>query len=103
MPQFPNLISDSFLVTSTIEFLQSIGGRASAVSVVDRVMKINKPEPNLARLFVSDLTERDSRLRLNEDFVEFIAPDHEAIELSKTGFVVFDLETTVQSFAVPDN
>jgi len=94
MPQFPNLISDSVLVTSTIDFLLSTGGRASAVSVVDRVMNISKPEPNLAKLLVSDLADRDPRLRLDEEFVEFVAHDHEAIDLSETGFVVFDLETT---------
>lgn len=57
-------------------------------------MKIRRPEPNLARLLVSDLINRDPRLRLNEDFVEFIGKSHESIDLTKAEFVVFDLETT---------
>ncbi len=94
MPQFSNLVSDSILITSTVDFLRSIGGRASAVSIVDSVMKINKPEPGLARLLVSDLATRDARLRLNDDFVEIVELDHDGIDLGQTGFVVFDLETT---------
>ena len=94
MPPFPNLISDSLLVKETIDFLESLGGRATAVNVVDYVMKISKPEPNLARMLCSDLTDRDPRIVLTDDFVEFIACDHEAINLAETGFVVFDLETT---------
>src|SRR5690606_32991787 len=94
MPQFSNLVSDSLLITSTVDFLRSIGGRASAVSIVDSVMKISKPEPGLARLLVSDLATRDARLRLTDDFVEIVELDHDDIDLTKTGFVVFDLETT---------
>lgn len=90
----PNLVSKSFLINATIDYLRSVGGRSSAVKVVDRVMKIRKPERQLARLLVADLVSRDARLRLSEDTVEFIAADHEAIELSGTSFVVFDLETT---------
>ncbi|MBC7898503.1 MAG: 3'-5' exoribonuclease [Saprospiraceae bacterium] len=94
MPPYPNLFSESLLINETITFLKSIGGSASAVRVVDYVMKIRKPEPNLARLLVSDLTDRDPRLMLTDNTVEFIGLNHEAIELQKTGFVVFDLETT---------
>jgi DNA polymerase III epsilon subunit family exonuclease len=94
MRSFPNLISDSLLVNETIALLRSFGGRASAVKVVDYVMKIRRPEPNLARLLVSDLINRDPRLQLNEDFVEFIGTSHESIDLTKAEFVVFDLETT---------
>lgn len=90
----PNLISDSLLINATIEFLSSTGGRASAVTVVDYIMNIRKPEPGLARLLVADLVNRDSRLALNEDDVELVACDHDAIELRDAGFVVFDLETT---------
>jgi DNA polymerase-3 subunit alpha (Gram-positive type) len=94
MPPSPNLISESLLINSTIDYLISTGGKATAVRVVDRVMKIRKPEPNLARLLVSDLVSRDSRLRLTEDTVEFVGRDHETIDLGQTGFVIFDLETT---------
>jgi DNA polymerase III, alpha subunit (gram-positive type) len=94
MPPFPNLISNSFLVNATIDYLTSIGGSASAVRVVDRVMKIRNPEQNIARLLVSDLVERDSRLRLTEDLVEFVNAEHDLIDLAKTSFVILDLETT---------
>ena len=63
MPPYPNLISDSLLINETIQLLQSFGGRASAVKVVDFVMNISAPEPNLARLLVSDLAETDPRLQ----------------------------------------
>ncbi len=62
MPPYPNLVSESLLINLTIDFLISIGGSASAVSVVDYVMKIRKPEPRLAKLLVSDLIDRDPRL-----------------------------------------
>lgn len=94
MPLYPNLISESLLIAETIDFLESLGGRATAVRVVDYVMKINRPEPGLARLLISDLVGRDPRLILNEDTVEFIGRNHETLELGSSGFVVFDLETT---------
>ena len=50
----------------------SFGGRTTAVNVVDYVMRIRKPEPKVAMLLVSDLVERDPRLFLNEDIVEFV-------------------------------
>jgi DNA polymerase III epsilon subunit family exonuclease len=74
--------------------LRARGGRASAVKIVDYVMKIRKPEPSLARLLVSDLVERDPRLKLNEDHVELVNRGHETRVLADTDFVVFDLETT---------
>jgi len=94
MPPYPNLVSESLLVNITIDFLISVGGSASAVNVVDYVMKINNPEPNLARLLISDLIDRDPRLELHEDRVALIGANHEKIDLNETGFVVFDLETT---------
>lgn len=94
MPPYPNLFCETLLICETIAYLKSIGGKASAVRVVDFVMKIRKPEPNLARLLVADLIDRDPRLRLNGDMVEFIGLNHEKIDLFETGFVVFDLETT---------
>lgn len=94
MPPYPNLISESLLINLAIDFLESLGGSASAVRVVDYVMKIREPDPGLARLLVSDLAERDPRLFLDEDTVHSIRLDHETLDLDKTGFVVFDLETT---------
>jgi len=94
MTPYRNLISESFLVTETVALLRSFGGRASAVKIVDYVMKIRKPEPNLARLLVSDLVERDPRLQITGDQVELIEDCFDTRNLSETEFVVFDLETT---------
>ena len=94
MRPHPNLISDSLLINATLDFLRSIGGSASAVSVVDYVMNIRKAEPTLARLLVSDLVARDPRLLLDGDLVEITWDDHDARGLAESGFVVFDLETT---------
>ncbi len=62
MPPHANLISDSFLITETVQLLQSFGGRAPAVKIVDSIMRISKPEPDLARTLVSDLIQTDPRL-----------------------------------------
>ena len=94
MPPYPNLISDSLLIGETIQFLQAFGGRASAAEVVDYVMKIPAPQPDLAKMLVSDLIETDPRLQLNEDTVELIETDFERRAFAETDFVVFDLETT---------
>ena len=94
MPPYPNLISDSLLISETIQLLQSFGGRASAVKVVDYVMKIRKPAPDLAKLLVADLVEIDPRLFLNEDTLELIETDFDKRAFAETSFVVFDLETT---------
>lgn len=94
MAPFANLISESLLVKDTIEYLAASGGRAPAVRVVDRIMKIRKPEPIMAKLLVQELVDRDSRLALNNDDVEFVGRDHGRIALGETSFVIFDLETT---------
>lgn len=94
MTPYPNLISESVLISETVGLLRSFGGRASAVSVVDFVMKIRRPEPALARMLVADLIERDPRLSLNGDTVELGVDAFDNLELADTGFVVFDLETT---------
>jgi DNA polymerase-3 subunit alpha (Gram-positive type) len=94
MTPYPNLISESLLINDTIALLHSFGGSASAVSVVDYVMKIRKPEPSLAKLLVSELVGKDPRLKLNEDHVELLADSYEARRLADTEFIVFDLETT---------
>ncbi len=94
MPPYPNLVSETLLINLTIDLLASLGGSAGAVEVVEKVMKISGPEPNLARLLVSDLIEIDPRLKLSADMVELIEADHDLLKLDETGFVVFDLETT---------
>lgn len=94
MVPYPNLISDSVLVGDTIELLESLGGRATAVNVVDHVMKIRQAEPNLAKLLISDLVETDPRLFLDDDFVELRLIDNDSRNLFETDYVVFDLETT---------
>jgi DNA polymerase-3 subunit alpha (Gram-positive type) len=94
MTRYPNLISDSLLITETIQLLQSFGGRASVTEVVDTVMKISQPPIDFARLLVSDLVAGDPRLQLNEDTLELIVANHDSRDLFETDFVVFDLETT---------
>jgi DNA polymerase III subunit alpha, Gram-positive type len=94
MAPHPNLISDSTLISETVSLLRSFGGRASAVSVVDFVMRIRRPDPALARLLVMDLIDRDPRLALNGDTVELTEPALLDRDLAETDFVVFDLETT---------
>lgn len=94
MSPYPNLISDSLLISETIKFLQNLGGRAPAVRVVDFVMKIHAPEPQLAKLLVADLVTTDARLHLNDDVLELIEPIYERRTFDETEFVVFDLETT---------
>jgi DNA polymerase-3 subunit alpha (Gram-positive type) len=94
MSPYPNLISDSVLINETIDLLRSFGGRASAVKVVDSVMRISKPAPDLAKLLVLDLVQTDPRLFLNEDTLELVKSDFENRDLAETDFVVFDLETT---------
>lgn len=94
MKRYPNLISNSLLINETISLLRSFNGRASAVSVVDFVMKIRRPDPLMAKLLVGDLIERDPRLELCEDTVVLTADDCLEGNTAETEFVVFDLETT---------
>ena len=94
MPRFPNLISESTLVTHTVQYLQAVGGKASATRIVDRVMKIRKPDPGFAVLLVSDLVERDRRLSICDGIVELADGSHDHIDLCEAEFVVLDLETT---------
>ncbi len=91
---YPNLISDSLLINETINFLQSSGGRASAVKIVDYVMKIRHPAPDLAKILVADLIESDPRLKIVDDEIELIERDFSSWKLSESEYVVFDLETT---------
>lgn len=94
MHGFSNLISDSLLINETILLLQSSGGRATAVEIVDSVMKIRKAEPHLAKLLVSDLVNNDPRLLLDNEHVELNQVNHDLRKLVETDYVVFDFETT---------
>lgn len=94
MTPYPNLISESLLISETVALLRSFGGKASAVSVVDFVMKIRKPDRNLARLLAADMISGDPRLKIDGDMVELCDDEFEGRELKETEFVVFDLETT---------
>jgi DNA polymerase-3 subunit alpha (Gram-positive type) len=94
MTPHPNLVSDSRLINDAIALLRSFGGQASAVSVVDFVMKIRRPDPGVAKMLVADLIERDPRLRLNDDTVELTPDAYDERDIEGTDFVVFDVETT---------
>ena len=94
MAPYPNLISDTILVNETIALLKSRGGFAPAVKVVDYVMNIPKPEPQLARKLVADIIDTDPRLSLSDDTVELIEGVFNNRLLDETDYVVFDLETT---------
>ncbi|MGD9588234.1 MAG: PolC-type DNA polymerase III [Pyrinomonadaceae bacterium] len=94
MPPYSNLISDSILIELTIDLLVSLGGTARPEEVVDHVMKISEPEPDLARLLIADLIGRDPRLRFEGDRVELIETDEAGTRFDEASFVVFDLETT---------
>lgn len=94
MSPYPNLISNSILINETIDFLQSFGGRAPAVKVVNSVMRISEPAPDLARLLVSDLVATDPRLFMNDEFVELVPNGLENQDLAEADYVVFDFETT---------
>lgn len=94
MTPYPNLISESLLINETIALLRSFNGRASAVSIVDFVMKIRKPERSMALILVSELIANDPRLTLNGDTVELIENANVELMLDDAEFVVFDLETT---------
>lgn len=97
MLQHPNLVSDSRLVNDAISLLRSFGGRVTAVSIVDFVMKIRRPDPNLAKQLVADLIERDPRLTLTDDTVELSPDGYEELEIANADFVVFDVETTASN------
>ena len=57
---YPELVSDPADRPDDL-LLHSFGGSASAVSVVDFVMKIRRPHHELARMLVADLIDGDSR------------------------------------------
>ncbi len=94
MPPYPNLICDALLISETIEFLKHCGGRASAISIVGSVMKIDVREPALACTLAEGLVDRDARIRIDESDVVLAANDDGCLDLRNSEFVVIDLETT---------
>src|SRR5262249_48038335 len=95
MPAYSNLISSSVLINDTIALLEAAEGPVTAVDVVDTVLKISRPQPEFARLLVSDLIETDPRLKITDDAtIELVEFDFGSLVLSETDFVVFDVETT---------
>ena len=91
---YRNLVSDSLLVSEAIYQLQTSGGTLAATEIVERVMRILQPAPDLARNLVTDLVSLDPRLRMNGDALELIADETQKRPLAETEFVVFDTETT---------
>ena len=89
-----NLISDSLLVLETIDYLVSVGGAAPAARLVDYVMNISDASDEMACRLMEAIVNRDARLKMSGTIVELKEPDHDAIDLCETSFVVFDLETT---------
>lgn len=77
-----------------IDYLVSVGGFASASSVVEYVMNIRNANATMSRALVAELAERDPRLVVDGDVVTLHEPDRDAIDLSQASFVVLDLETT---------
>ena len=57
-----NLVSDSALVQETIEMLRGCGGRASAASIADFVLKLSDLDAELAAILVTDLI-KDEQIR----------------------------------------
>lgn len=94
MAAHANLISGSFLVMETIDYLVSVGGSAKAASVVEYVMNIRNANDAMSRMLVADLADRDPRIVVDTDIVLLREPDHDAIDLSQASYVVLDLETT---------
>jgi DNA polymerase-3 subunit alpha (Gram-positive type) len=94
MPPFPNLISDSLLVRETIDYLAAHGGRAPAVRIVDRIMRIRMADRDLAIRLAGDIVERDSRLAMDGECVIFAPKSASQLNLDTASFVVLDLETT---------
>jgi DNA polymerase-3 subunit alpha (Gram-positive type) len=90
----PNLICESLIVAETVDYLVSVGGRDSAVRMIEYVMNLRDPDADLAVRLASDIAERDPRLSIDGGHVVLFETDHEALDLNETGFVVFDLETT---------
>ena len=94
MSPYSNLISESVLINDTISLLRSFNGRASASSVVDFVMKIRRPDAEMARMLAAELVANDPRLKLDEDEVVLSEYHTSDAEIADVEFVVFDLETT---------
>jgi DNA polymerase III epsilon subunit family exonuclease len=89
-----NLRSESLLVMETVDYLVSVGGKASASAVVEYVMNIHNANDSMARILMRDIVDRDNRLFIDEDTIELKEPDHDSKMLWEPDYVVFDFETT---------
>lgn len=90
----PNLISGSLLVTETIDYLISVGGRASASELVGFVMNIPNTEPDIAARLMGPIVASDLRLSGDGRDVVLTEEDHDEKDINAVSYVVFDLETT---------
>lgn len=91
---YPNLICDTVLVDDTIQLLKSGGGKADVVTVVEVVMHIRGANPDMALKILSDVVDKDPRLRITGTDVELTEEAFRVYRLEESSFVVFDLETT---------
>jgi DNA polymerase III epsilon subunit family exonuclease len=94
-----HLISDLELVNDAVAFLSGCGGRARAVELANAILYTNNLDAPTAEMFISELIEGDTRLRLAEErnrsvWVELVIDRPHARALRETEFVVVDVETT---------
>lgn len=90
---YPNLICDKELVEDTIQLLQSCGGEADVLTVVDVVMRMRNATPDLAKALVSDFIGQDPRFELT-DLTLRLDQNRFNPNIDDATFVVIDLETT---------
>jgi DNA polymerase III epsilon subunit family exonuclease len=95
MRRYSNLISDSVLISETIELIRHGGGSLEAVEIAVRVLQMPSVDADLAALLVGDLVAADPRLRMGDDArIRLAKPNSDRRDLTETDFVVFDTETT---------
>ncbi len=94
MIPYPNLISNSLLINETLKLLETNGGAASPVEIVEKVMRIRKPDRGFAKLLVAELVSGDPRVRLEDESVTIVQSEYELRKLAESEFVVVDVETT---------
>lgn len=92
---YKNLVPDSPLHRHLEQFLRENGGRASAASVCEEVLRLPVAESELAEILVGTLIEDDYRLRLDGDAaVEWVEPPAEELWRRCQRFAVIDVEST---------
>lgn len=91
---YPNLICDTVLVEDAIQLLRSSGGKADILTVVETVMHIRGASAEMAVNILSDVVNKDPRLRIVGAEVELTEDASREYRLDESSFVVFDLETT---------